>query len=146
MSAPIIIVVDDEALLRWAVAESLSTAGFDVCQGESAADAMRCLAEAGGRSLVVVLDLKLPGMSGLGLLEGLQANPVLKDVPVIVYTGRDLSAEEELRLRRYSKSIIIKGAKSPERLLELSPLDRGTLVHEVLERFVAEELARPAAA
>ena len=85
MSAPIIIVVDDEALLRWAVAESLSTAGFDVCQGESAADAMRCLEKAGGRDLVVVLDLKLPDSHDLSLAKSVMAQR--PDAPVIIMTA-----------------------------------------------------------
>lgn len=85
MSTPLIIVVDDEALLRWAVAESLSTAGFDVCQGESAADAMRCLAEAGGRSLVVVLDLKLPDSHDLSLAQSVMAQR--PDAPVIIMSA-----------------------------------------------------------
>lgn len=85
MSAPIIIVVDDEALLRWAVAESLSTAGFDVCQGESAADAMKCLEKAGNHPLVVVLDLKLPDSHDLGLAKMVMAQR--PDAPVIIMTA-----------------------------------------------------------
>ncbi|OQP86099.1 histidine kinase [Rhizobium rhizosphaerae] len=66
----------------------------------------------------MVLDLTLPDASGLDVLDHLKENGTLSFPPVIVYTGRDLSADDELRLRRYAKSIIIKGAKSPERLLD----------------------------
>ena len=66
----------------------------------------------------MVLDLTLPDASGFSLLETLSQDQEHAFPPVIVYTGRDLSQEDEQRLRRYSSSIIIKGAKSPERLLD----------------------------
>jgi len=66
----------------------------------------------------VVTDLTLQGESGLDLLEKLAADESFAFPPVIVYTGRSLSEPEEQRLRRYSNSIIIKGARSPERLLD----------------------------
>ncbi|WP_165246098.1 response regulator [Paludisphaera soli] len=66
----------------------------------------------------MVLDLSLPDASGYSLLETLSREDAYSFPPAIVYTGRDLSVEEEQKLRRYSKSIIIKGAKSPERLLD----------------------------
>jgi CheY-like chemotaxis protein len=66
----------------------------------------------------VVMDLALPDGSGYELLERVSAGGGQASPPVIVYTGRLLSQDEEQRLRRYSKSIIIKGAKSPERLLD----------------------------
>jgi CheY-like chemotaxis protein len=66
----------------------------------------------------MVLDLTLPDDSGYNLLETLSREESNGFPPVIVYTGRDLSSEEEQRLRRFSRSIIIKGARSPERLLD----------------------------
>jgi CheY-like chemotaxis protein len=66
----------------------------------------------------MVLDLSLPDTSGFALLETLSTEQVYGFPPAIVYTGRVLSAAEEERLRRYSSSIIIKGARSPERLLD----------------------------
>ena len=66
----------------------------------------------------MVLDLSLPDASGYSLLETLSNEDAYSFPPVIIYTGRQLSADEEQRLRKYSKSIIIKGAKSPERLLD----------------------------
>ncbi|MBN5032750.1 response regulator [Stenotrophomonas maltophilia] len=66
----------------------------------------------------MVMDLSLPDGSGYDLLEHMAGNDEVGSPPVIVYTGRALSREEEQRLRRYSKSIIIKGARSPERLLD----------------------------
>jgi hypothetical protein len=65
----------------------------------------------------VVLDIGLPDMSGFDLLEHIHRSEKLRTIPVIIHTGRDLSREEELKLQHYAKSIIIKGAKGPERLL-----------------------------
>ena len=79
----------------------------------------------------MVLDLTLPDASGYSLLETLSTNDDYSFPPVIIYTGRELSAEQEQSLRRYSKSIIIKGAKSPERLLDEVTL----FLHQVVEEL-----------
>jgi CheY-like chemotaxis protein len=66
----------------------------------------------------VVTDLALPDASGFDLLDQMGSDPTQEFPPVIVYTGRSISEEEEARLRRHSSSIIVKGARSPERLLD----------------------------
>jgi CheY-like chemotaxis protein len=65
----------------------------------------------------IILDLGLSDMSGFEVLEHLHRLDEQRRVPVIIHSGRDLSREEQIRLERYSQSIILKGAKSPERLL-----------------------------
>lgn len=86
MSAPaVIVVVDDEALLRWAVSQSLMAAGYEVRQAESAAEAVRCLDSAKSLPLVVVLDLKLPDSSDLSLARKIMAER--PDAPVIMMTA-----------------------------------------------------------
>jgi CheY-like chemotaxis protein len=65
----------------------------------------------------MILDLHLPGMTGYELLEKMTAIEGISQPPVIIYTGKDLSRAEEQKLQKYSQSIIIKGAHSPERLL-----------------------------
>ena len=65
----------------------------------------------------MVLDLGLSDMSGFDLLEYIQNMEGARRIPVIIHSGRDLTHEDERKLRRYAESIIIKGAKSPERLL-----------------------------
>ncbi|OQY32751.1 MAG: histidine kinase [Spirochaetaceae bacterium 4572_59] len=70
----------------------------------------------------MVLDLGLEDMSGFELLEKIRHAECCSQIPVIIYTGRDLTKEEEVKLRKYSESIIIKGVKSPERLLDESAL------------------------
>ncbi|MGA8387491.1 MAG: response regulator, partial [Pseudolabrys sp.] len=70
----------------------------------------------------VVLDLRLPDMTGFEVLEELAADERLSDVPVVVFTGRELSPEEDARLHRMARSIVVKGVESPERLLDETAL------------------------
>ena len=101
-----------------------------------AATAAECLAQLKEATFdCMVLDLTLPDASGYSLLETLSREDAYAFPPVIVYTGRDLSADEEQRLRRYSKSIIIKGAKSPERLLDEVTL----FLHQVVAELPTEQ-------
>ena len=70
----------------------------------------------------VVLDLRLPDMTGFELLERLHANPSFSKIPVVVFTGKDLSVEEQLKLKSMAKSIVLKDVQSPERLLDETAL------------------------
>src|SRR5207247_1454513 len=70
----------------------------------------------------VVLDLRLPDMSGFEVLEQLGDDETLCEVPVVVFTGRELSAEEDARLHTMARSIVVKGVESPERLLDETSL------------------------
>ena len=111
-----VLVVEDDPIQR----ESLEALlGSDSVRTVPVATASAAL-EALERSTFdcMVLDLSLPDASGYELLERMAKDDAYSFPPVIVYTGRSLSADEEQRLRRYSRSIIIKGAKSPERLLD----------------------------
>jgi CheY-like chemotaxis protein len=83
----------------------------------------------------MVLDLSLPDASGYTLLETLSREEAYSFPPVIVYTGRELTPDEEQRLRRYSRSIIIKGVKSPERLLDEVTL----FLHQVVSDLPPEQ-------
>jgi CheY-like chemotaxis protein len=96
------------ALLEARDVEIVGVGGMQEALGELARASFDCM----------VLDLALPDGSGYDLLETMAEGEQYAFPPVIVYTGRDLGPEEEQRLRRYSKSIIIKGARSPERLLD----------------------------
>ncbi|GBF77242.1 hypothetical protein PA598K_05778 [Paenibacillus sp. 598K] len=70
----------------------------------------------------MVLDLGLPDISGFELLDAIRKEETLGDLPVIVYTGRELDKKEELQLKRYAGTIIVKDVKSPERLLDETTL------------------------
>jgi CheY-like chemotaxis protein len=83
----------------------------------------------------VVLDLRLPDMSGFDVLERMRAENALVDVPVVVFTGRELSAEEDAQLHTMARSIVIKGVESPERLLDETAL----FLHRVIGDLPAEK-------
>jgi CheY-like chemotaxis protein/HAMP domain-containing protein len=83
----------------------------------------------------MILDLGLEDMTGFELLEAIRRSETAARVPIIVYTGRDLTAAEEKELNRYAESIIIKGVKSPERLLDESAL----FLHRVEANLPAEK-------
>ncbi len=70
----------------------------------------------------VVLDLRLPDMSGFEVLEYIRADQTIADVPVVVFTGRELSPEEDAQLHMMARSIVVKGVESPERLLDETAL------------------------
>ncbi|GLQ88127.1 response regulator [Dyella flagellata] len=110
-----LLVVDDDDAARGAVRDLL---GVDddvkVDEARSGEQALEKIAATGYDC--IVLDLNLPGMSGLQLLEQLAAGGSIP--PVVVYSGRELSREENLAVRQYTDSIVIKGARSPERLLD----------------------------
>ncbi len=70
----------------------------------------------------LVLDLRLPDISGFDLLEQIRQEQTCHDLPIVVFTGKDLTGEEETQLRKMAKSIIVKGVQSPERLLDETAL------------------------
>ncbi|OOG47779.1 response regulator [Rhodanobacter sp. C01] len=110
-----LLIVDDEADARTAVRTMLSADNVLIDEAGTAEDALQKTSHT--RYDCIVLDLGLPGMSGLELLEQLSKQPGGVP-PVVVYSGRDLSREENLLLRQYTDSIVVKGARSPERLLD----------------------------
>ncbi|XHX77508.1 MAG: HAMP domain-containing protein [Stenomitos frigidus ULC029] len=83
----------------------------------------------------VVLDLGLPDMTGLELIEQIKQEPELRYLPIIIYTGKELTAHEETELRRISDTIIVKDVRSPERLLEETAL----FLHRVQENLPAPQ-------
>jgi CheY-like chemotaxis protein len=109
-----LLIVDDDDDSRAAVRTLLSDDGVTIDEAASAEQAQERIAHADYDC--VVLDLGLPGMSGMELLEQLSSHGQIP--PVVIYSGRDLSREENLKLRRYTDSIVVKGARAPERLLD----------------------------
>ncbi|TWF43933.1 response regulator [Neorhizobium alkalisoli] len=111
-----VLIVEDNEIQREAVAKLLTSHDVETVSAGTAAECLSLLKQQTFDCMV--LDLTLPDATGYSLLETISADDSHSFPPVIIYTGRVLSADEEQRLRRFSKSIIIKGAKSPERLLD----------------------------
>lgn len=111
-----LLIVEDDSELRSNLELLLGRDQLQIVAVGTLADALEQLSTVTFDCMV--MDLSLPDGSGYDLLEHMAGNDEVGFPPVIVYTGRALSREEEQRLRRYSKSIIIKGARSPERLLD----------------------------
>ncbi len=127
-----VLIVEDDDVQRDAVSRLLASGDVETVGVGTAAECLEAL-----RSQTfdcMVLDLSLPDASGFSLLESLSQGDHAFP-PVIVYTGHDLSADDEQRLRRYSHSIIIKGAKSPERLLDEVSL----FLHQVVADLPPEQ-------
>ena len=83
----------------------------------------------------VVLDLRLPDMSGFDILERLRDTPSLSDLPVVVFTGKELSPDEDARLHTLARSVVVKGVESPERLLDETAL----FLHRVITDLPPEK-------
>ena len=111
-----VLIVEDDPVQRDAVARLLASGEVETVGVGTVAESLDRLKSETFDCMV--LDLSLPDASGFALLETLQEDQGHSFPPVIVYTGHDLSPDDEQRLRRYSDSIIIKGARSPERLLD----------------------------
>ncbi len=111
-----VLIVEDDARQRESVRQLLSGGDVQITAAANAGEALAHLKDTTFDCMVV--DLNLPDLSGYELLEQMAQQEDVAFPPVIVYTGRGLDPEEEQRLRRYSKSIIIKDARSPERLLD----------------------------
>ncbi len=111
-----ILLVEDDALQRESMSRLIEDVDIEITAVEFGEQALELL-----RSTVfdcMIIDLKLPDMDGSELLERMAKEDICSFPPVIVYTGRNLARDEEAALLKYSRSIIIKGARSPERLLD----------------------------
>ncbi|MDQ3677198.1 MAG: response regulator, partial [Actinomycetota bacterium] len=116
-----LLVVDDDEGERLSVSELVGS-GEDVEVTAVGSSEEALVALESRRFDCILLDLKLPKMTGFALLDHLKADEDHGDVPVIVHTGKQLTRREETRLRRYADSIIVKDASSPERLLDETSL------------------------
>jgi signal transduction histidine kinase/CheY-like chemotaxis protein len=111
-----VLVIEDDEVQRGAIAKLLGAEDVAIAAVADAGGALELLRRE--TFDCVVLDLMLPAVSGFELLERMSEDETCSFPPVIVYTARPLSLEDEQRLRRFSRSVIVKGARSPERLLE----------------------------
>jgi signal transduction histidine kinase/DNA-binding response OmpR family regulator/HAMP domain-containing protein len=124
-----LLVVEDSQIEQQAIVELLGHDDIEIVTtgtGGEALDALRSQ-----QFDCVVLDLRLPDMPGFVLLERMHAEPGLVEVPVVVFTGKDLSAAEQARLKTMAKSIVLKDVRSPERLLDETAL----FLHRVISNL-----------
>ncbi|MFL6627589.1 MAG: response regulator, partial [Vitreoscilla sp.] len=127
-----VLVVEDDARQRDSVVHLIKEDDIDIAAVATGAEALELLEDTVYDCMII--DLKLPDMDGSELLERMTVEDICSFPPVIVYTGRNLTREEEARLNKYSRSIIIKGARSPERLLDEVTL----FLHTVESKLSAE--------
>jgi CheY-like chemotaxis protein len=128
-----LLVVEDDPAERMSISELIRHDDVEIVAVANGAEALATLRSS--HFDCAVLDLRLPDISGFDLLEQIQKDPQLRDVPIVVFTGRSLSAEEERTLRKMAKSIVLKGVQSPERLLDETAL----FLHRVVPALPASK-------
>ncbi|HUL08432.1 MAG TPA: response regulator [Candidatus Acidoferrum sp.] len=128
-----LLVVEDNAAEQLGIVQLLGHDDIDITTVASGADALKLLREQPFDC--VVLDLRLPDMSGFEVLERIRDDDSLPDLPVVVFTGRELSAEEDARLHTMARSVVVKGVESPERLLDETAL----FLHRVVSDLPREK-------
>jgi len=128
-----LLVVEDNPDEQLSIAELLGHDDIEIATAATGAEALAALKEQ--PSDCVVLDLRLPDMSGFEVLERIRSDAEISDVPVVVFTGRELSAEEDAQLHTMARSIVVKGVESPERLLDETAL----FLHRVVTDLPAEK-------
>jgi HAMP domain-containing protein/CheY-like chemotaxis protein/signal transduction histidine kinase len=128
-----LLVVEDDRAEQMSIAELLGHDDIEIVPAGTGAEALSVLRQ--DPCDCIVLDLRLPDMTGFEVLEELRADSNLSDVPVVVFTGRELSAEEDAQLHTMARSIVVKGVESPERLLDETAL----FLHRIVTDLPAEK-------
>ncbi|MGH8666922.1 MAG: response regulator, partial [Burkholderiales bacterium] len=128
-----LLVIEDDPAERLSISELIRHDDVEIVAVATGAEALATLRSS--RFDCAVLDLRLPDISGFELLGQIQKDPLLRDVPIVVFTGRSLSADEERTLRKMAKSIVLKGVQSPERLLDETAL----FLHRVIPDLPASK-------
>jgi CheY-like chemotaxis protein/signal transduction histidine kinase/HAMP domain-containing protein len=128
-----LLVVEDNKAEQMSIRELLGHDDIEIVNAGTGDEALAALRDR--PCDCVVLDLRLPDMSGFEVLERMRGDDALTDVPVVVFTGRELSAEEDAQLHTMARSIVVKGVESPERLLNETAL----FLHRVITDLPAEK-------
>jgi CheY-like chemotaxis protein len=128
-----LLVVEDNPAEQLSIKELLNHHDIDVTVVSTGAEALAVVNETPFDC--AVLDLRLPDMSGFEVLERFRDTPTLSDLPVVVFTGRELSAEEDARLHLLARSVVVKNVESPERLLDETAL----FLHRVVADLPSEK-------
>ncbi len=128
-----LLVVEDNLAEQLSIRELLNHTDIDVTVAETGEEALSTITET--TFDCVVLDLRLPDMSGFDVLQRIANNDSLSDLPVVVFTGKELSSEEDARLHTLARSVVVKDVESPERLLDETAL----FLHRVVADLPAEK-------
>ncbi|HEV2459600.1 MAG TPA: response regulator, partial [Ktedonobacterales bacterium] len=128
-----LLVVEDNADERLSITALLGYDDIEIVTVATGAEALQTLREQ--PCDCVVLDLRLPDMSGFDVLECIRDDEALCDVPVVVFTGKQLSPEEDARLHTLARSVVVKGVESPDRLLDETAL----FLHRVVSDLPPEK-------
>ncbi len=115
-----LLVVEDNPAEQLSTRELLGYEDIDIDIVDTGSAALDALSKASYDC--VVLDLRLPDMTGFQVLEELRDTPSLRDLPVVVFTGRELTADEDAQLHTLARSVVVKDVESPERLLDETAL------------------------
>jgi len=115
-----LLIVEDNDAERLSIRELLGHDDIDIVTTGTGAEALKILSE--GHVDCVVLDLRLPDISGFEVLTRLRDDETLRDVPVVVFTGKELSPAQGIQLEDLARKVVIKGVESPERLLDETAL------------------------
>ncbi|HEX2228404.1 MAG TPA: response regulator, partial [Candidatus Binatia bacterium] len=130
-----LLVVEDNAAEQISITELLHHDDVDIQVVNTGKEALVALREQPRDC--VVLDLRLPDMSGFEVLERMRDDASLAEIPVVVFTGKELSPEEDARLHTLARSVVVKGVESPERLLDETAL----FLHRVIADLPPEKQA-----
>jgi CheY-like chemotaxis protein/HAMP domain-containing protein/signal transduction histidine kinase len=128
-----LLIVEDNPAEQMTIQELLGHDDIELSFGATGTQALQVIREQ--QVDCVVLDLRLPDMSGFDVLEQLAQSPELNDLPVVVFTGKELSPEEDARLHTLARSVVVKGVESPERLLDETSL----FLHRVIASLPTEK-------
>jgi CheY-like chemotaxis protein/signal transduction histidine kinase len=128
-----LLIVEDNEAEQLSIRELLHHDDIEIFAADTGASALSTLRES--PCDCVVLDLRLPDMSGFEVLDQIRNDDKLSNVPVVVFTGRELSAEEDAELHTMARSIVVKGVESPERLLDETSL----FLHRVITELPIEK-------
>ncbi|MDE2474351.1 MAG: response regulator, partial [Alphaproteobacteria bacterium] len=115
-----LLVVEDNPAEQMSIRELLAHDDIEIETADTGGEALAKLRDKPADC--VVLDLRLPDMTGFDVLEQLKQDDSLSDIPVVVFTGRELAPEEDAQLHTMARSIVVKGVESPERLLDETAL------------------------
>jgi HAMP domain-containing protein/signal transduction histidine kinase/DNA-binding response OmpR family regulator len=128
-----LLVVEDNAAEQMSIRELLGHDDIDIVTVETGTKALDTLRDEAYDCMV--LDLRLPDISGFEVLERIRDEKAFQDLPVVVFTGKELTAEEDAQLHTLARSVVVKGVESPERLLDETAL----FLHRVVANLPSEK-------